>query len=317
MKISIVGAGNVGSALAERVLACGLADVILVDIAGDVARAKALDLSDAGPLAGYKSRIVGTDSYKETRDSRVIVITAGFPRRPGMSRDDLINKNGEIIKSVLENVKTFSPGSILIVVTNPLDIMTYQAYGEAGSPRNKILGMAGNLDTARFKFLLSEEFKVAPGKIDTFVLGSHGDTMVPLISKTVIDGKPLEGLADRGRIKGLVERTKKRGGEIVGLLKSGSAYFSPSAAVLEILKAIVNDEKKTIICSCIMEGEYGISGCAIGVPARLGRQGITEILEWVLPDDELAALKKSADAVKKTLSTVIARRAAGPTKQSH
>ncbi len=303
MKISIIGAGNVGSALAERVLTYKLADVVLLDIIEDLARAKALDLSDASPLMGYEKRVLGTSDYKETRDSKVVIVTAGFPRRQGMSRDDLIHKNGEIIKAVLKNIKTFSPDAILIVVTNPLDVMTYLAYKEIGGERRKILGMAGNLDTARFKALLSQELGVSFEKIETFVLGSHGDTMVPLVSKTLINEKPLVSMLQRERIEDIVKRTKKRGGEIVALLKSGSAYFSPSAACFEILKAIINDAKKTIPCSLVLKGEYGISDCAISVPAKIGKDGAEEILEWELPENELGALRNSAKAVKDILET--------------
>lgn len=306
MKISIIGAGNVGSALAERVLAHNLADVVLLDIIKGLAEAKALDLLDASPVMGYKKRIVGTDNYREISNSGIVVITAGLPRRPGMSRDDLIDKNAAIVKSVLKNVNTFSTESILIVVTNPLDIMTYLAYMEAHRDRRKVLGMAGNLDTARFKVLLSEETGVAPEKIETSVLGSHGDTMVPIISKTIIDGKPLTGMLNKEKIEKIIGRTKKRGGEIVNLLKSGSAYFSPSAACFEILKAIINDEKKVIPCSSVLKGEYGITDCAIGVPAKLAKSGVLEIPEWGLADEELNALKKSAQAVKNALNKLCA-----------
>jgi len=202
------------------------------------------------------------------------------------------------VREVTKNIKKFSPGSVLIVVTNPLDVMTYLAYGEMRGARRRILGMAGNLDTARFKALLSQALGVEPRKIEAFVLGSHGDTMVPLLSKTIIDGTPLEGALDKKKIDEVVRRTKKRGGEIVALLKSGSAYFSPSAACFEILKAVLKDEKKVIPCSCILEGEYGITGCAIGVPARIGKAGVEEILEWDLPAGELEALRISAAAVK-------------------
>jgi len=298
MKISIIGAGNVGSALAERVLTHNLADVVLLDIVEDLAKAKAFDLSDASPLMGYEKRVLGTSDYKETCDSKVVIVTAGFPRRPGMSRDDLIHKNGEIMGAVLKNIKTSSPDAIFIVVTNPLDIMTYLAYKEIGGDRRKILGMAGNLDTARFKALLSQELGVSSEKIETFVLGSHGDTMVPLVSKTLINKKPLGSVLSRERIEKLVEKTKKRGGEIVALLKSGSAYFSPSAACFEILKAIINDTKKTIPCSLVLKGEYGIEDSAIGVPAKIGKDGAEEILEWELPENELNALRNSAKAAK-------------------
>ena len=298
MKISIIGAGNVGSALAERVLMGNLADVTLLDIAGDLAKGKALDLTDASPLMGYKKRIIGTDDYKEIKGSEVIVVTAGFPRKPGMSREDLIQKNWKIVESVLKNVKAFSPNAIIVMVTNPLDIMTYLAYKEMGCDRKKILGMAGGLDTARFIMLLSDELGVSPEKIEAFVLGSHGDTMAPLVSKTLIDSAPLEKKLGPEKLKALLARTKKRGGEIVGLLKSGSAYFSPSAACFEILRAIIKNEGKTIPCSCILEGEYGLDDCAIGVPAKIGKEGILEIIQWELPQDELNALKDSANRGK-------------------
>jgi len=298
MKISIIGAGNVGATLAERVLTHNLADVTLVDIAGDLARGKAFDLTDASPLMGYKKRVIGTDDYKETTGSDVVVVTAGFPRKPGMSREDLIQKNWKIVKSVLKSVKVFSPNAIIVMVTNPLDIMTYLAYREMGCDRKKILGMAGGLDTARFIMLLSEELGVSPEKIETFVLGSHGDTMVPLVSKTLIDDTPLEKKIDPEKLEALLAVTKKRGGEIVGLLKSGSAYFSPSAACFEILNAITKDEGKTIPCSCILNGEYGLDDCAIGVPAKIGKEGIREIIQWELPQNELNALKDSANRGK-------------------
>lgn len=297
MKISIIGAGNVGSALAERILSQRLADVVLVDIAGGPAEAKALDISDASQLLGYKNKITGTDAYKEVTDSDVCVITAGFPRLPGMSREDLIQKNSQIVKSVVRNIKKFSPGTVLIVVTNPLDIMTYAAYKESGFDRKKIIGMAGNLDAARFANLLSRKLDVPPDAIETYVLGSHGDTMVPLVSRTLINGKPLRGLLGQKEIEALLERTKKRGGEIVRLLKSGSAYFSPSAAILEILKAIAGDEKKVIPCSCVLDGEYGLEGLALGVPARIGKNGVEEILEWDLSEGELFLLQNSAKAI--------------------
>ncbi|MBN1353128.1 MAG: malate dehydrogenase [Candidatus Omnitrophica bacterium] len=301
MKISIIGAGNVGAMLAERILAKNLADVVLVDIVADLAKAKAYDLMDAAPIMGYKNRIRGTEDYKETEGSDIIVITAGLPRRPVMSRDDLIEKNKKIVGHILENTAGFSANAIFVIVTNPLDLLTWFAHKRTKCGRKKIIGMAGNLDTARFKTLLSEELSVPYDLIETFVLGSHGDTMVPLVSRTTVDGKPLTGVLDEKHIKEIVERTKKRGGEIVSLLKSGSAYFSPSAACYEILEAIINDMRKVIPSSCVLEGEYGISDCALGVPAQIGAGGILRILEWELPKDELDSLKNSAKAVKDML----------------
>ncbi|MBL7155809.1 MAG: malate dehydrogenase [Candidatus Omnitrophica bacterium] len=302
MKISIIGAGNVGATLADRVLRERIGDVVLLDLVRDLARGKALDISDAAPLLGCENSIVGTADYENISNSDVVVITAGFPRKPGMSREDLISKNRNVVEAVLTGVKRFSPDAIVVVVTNPLDIMTFLAYEFMGRKRNRVFGMAGNLDTARFKAILSEELGAPAGSIETFVLGSHGDTMVPLVSRTTVSGKPLKEILKAEALKKILERTKKRGGEIVALLKSGSAYFSPSAACLEILKAIVNDEKKTIVCSSFMQGEYGIKGCAIGVPARIGKGGIEEIIEWDLPEEELCELQNSAKQVKDVLN---------------
>ena len=302
MKISIIGAGNVGATLAERVLMQNLSDVVLVDIAGDMAKGKSLDLLDSSPVMGYEKNIKGSGEYKDTENSDIVVITAGLPRKPGMSREDLIEKNTSIIKNVIENIKKTSPNAILVIVTNPLDIMTYVAYKEFGCSKDKILGMAGSLDTARYKALLKEETGIPYEKIEAYVLGSHGDTMVPLLSKTKLDKKPLNNVMSKEKIDALIERTKKRGGEIVSLLKTGSAYFSPSAACFEILKAIVKDEKKIIPCSCILKGEYGIKDCAIGVPAKIGKKGILEVVKWELPPNELDALKKSAQVAKDALN---------------
>ena len=301
MKVSIVGAGNVGSTLAERVLAGGFADVTLVDIFGDIAKAKALDISDASPVMGYDKHISGTDDYSKTTGSDVAVITAGFPRKPGMSREDLINKNADIVRSAAKNIKKYSPKAIIVIVTNPLDIMTYLAYLDAGRDRKRVFGMAGNLDASRFRFILAEKLGISPQKIEAFVLGSHGDSMLPIVSKAFVNGKPLEKVLDKKTIDEIVGRTKKRGGEIVGLLKSGSAYFSPSAACFEIVKAIAKDEKKTLACSCVLEGEYGIDGCAVGVPVKIGHEGIKEILKWNLTSQECKELSDSAELTKAAL----------------
>jgi len=300
-KISIIGAGNVGATLAERVLKDNLADVALIDIEPELARGKAYDLRDSSSLVGYKRGIVGSGNYEDTAGSKAVVVTAGFPRKPGMTRDDLIRKNREIICSVISKIKAHSPDSILVIVTNPLDIMTYLAYRESGINRRRIIGMAGNLDTSRFKAILSEKLSVGVEKIESYVLGSHGDTMVPLISRTTVGGKPLKELLGDSEIEDAVKKTKKRGGEIVGLLKSGSAYFSPSAACLEILRSISTDDKKTIPCSCVLEGEYGLKGLAVGVPAKIGSSGISEIVEWNLAENELRALKESANAVSEAI----------------
>jgi len=301
MKIGVIGAGNVGSALAERVLTSDLADVVLLDINEDLAKAKALDLMDCMPLVGRERHVVGVSDYKSLKDCRVATITAGFPRKPGMSREDLIQKNIQIIRPVVNNIKKVNPDLTLITVTNPLDIMTYVTYKEYNRPKNRVLGMAGNLDTARFKVLLSGETGISVKNIESIVLGSHGDTMVPLISRTKINGKPLTEFMDREKIDRILNESKKRGARIVSLLKMGSAFFSPSAACFEILRAIIRDEKKIIPCSCILSGEYGIDDCAIGVPAKIGADGVEKILEWKLPDNELNALRTSAEAAKNIL----------------
>ena len=269
-----------------------------------MAEAKSLDLKDAAPIMGYGKSITGTCDYQEICGSRAVVVTAGFPRQPGMSREDLISKNARIVKDISKNIKKVLTDAIIIMVTNPLDIMTYIAYNQMGCDRRKVFGMAGGLDTSRFKVHISEALGVPAGKVDACVLGSHGDTMVPLVSKTTVDGEPLEKMLDAGKIRGIVSLTKKRGGRIVSLLKSGSAYFSPSAASFEIIESIATDSKKIIPCSCIMDGEYGIKDCAIGVPARIGKGGIEEIVEWKLPDEEISALRDSAMSVKRVLDKI-------------
>ena len=304
MKVSIVGAGNVGSTLAERVLAHKLADIALVDIVGDLAKGKAYDLIDAAPIMGYTNKIEGSSEHSIMSNSDIVVITAGLARRPGMTREDLISKNSQIVGDVLKGVKRYAPEAFIVMVTNPLDIMTYIAYKKMGCKRTRIIGMAGNLDTARYRALLSEELSIIPDKIEAAVLGSHGDTMVPLVSRTFINKKPLKDIMSSDRISAIVNRTKKRGGEIVSLLKSGSAYYSPSAACYEIIEAVVSGKGKILTCSCILKGEYGIDNCALGVPAKIGKMGVEEILEWELLPEELADLKKSADVAREALATI-------------
>jgi malate dehydrogenase len=302
MKISIIGAGNVGSTLAMRVVESGIADVVLLDIVEGLPLGKALDISDAAPIIGHEKNIIGTTNYDDIKGSGVVVITAGFPRKPGMSREDLINKNAPILKDVLKRIKTFCPDSIIIVVTNPLDVMCYHTYKVSGFDKSRIIGMAGTLDTARFRNLIAQELNVPRSRIETFVLGSHGDTMVPLISKTFDDKRPLTQSMKTEKIDTLIERTRKRGAEIVSYLKTGSAYYSPSAGVFEILKSIHKDSKKILCVSAFLEGEYGISDCFLGVPARIGKDGISEIVELDLEKEELRALEKSAEKTRGALS---------------
>lgn len=298
MKISIIGAGAVGSTLAQRVFDNGLADVVLVDIVRNMACAKALDMADAAPIVETERSIIGTDSYKDIESSDIVVVTAGFPRKPGMTREELIAKNAAVVREVSNNIKSYAPSSIVIVVTNPLDTMTYLAYKTLGFKKEKVFGMAGVLDASRLICLLSDELKVKRSSIETYVLGSHGDTMVPVLSKTKVGGKPIAKLLSKEKIEALVRRARDRGAEIVGLLGSGSAYYSPSAAVFKMIRAIAKDSKETLVVSAYLNGEYGLRDLYIGVPCRVGMSGIEKIVELELAEDEAEALKKSAQAIK-------------------
>lgn len=298
MKISIIGAGAVGSTLAQRVFDSGFADVVLVDIVKNMACAKAMDMADAAPIVGTECGIIGTDSYKDIESSDIVVITAGFPRKPGMTREELIAKNAAVVREVSNNIKGHAPSSIVIVVTNPLDTMTYLAYKTLGFKKEKIFGMAGVLDTSRLIYLLANELKVKRSSVETCVLGSHGDTMIPVLSKTKIGGKPIANLLSKEKIEAIVRRARDRGAEIVGLLGSGSAYYSPSAAVFKMICAIVKDSKETLVVSAYLNGEYGLHDLYIGVPCRIGKSGIEKIVELELAADEAEALKMSAQAIK-------------------
>jgi len=302
MKVSIIGAGAVGATLAQRVLESGMADVVMVDIAKNVAAGKALDLSDAAPTIGHERAIIGTDDYAEIKDSAAVVITAGFPRKPGMSREDLIAKNAAIVKDVSRKIKSYSPQAIVIVVTNPLDTMTYLAYKTTGFSREKVFGMAGLLDSSRFIYLLSDELKVPRSAVKTLMLGSHGDTMVPVISKTTVSGKPVRDLISKGKLDAIIKRTCDRGAEIVSLLGSGSAYYSPSAGVFRMLDVIFGDKSQTIVVSAYLTGEYGLKDICMGVPCVLGKKGIEKIIEMDLSGEEAAAFKKSAAAIKESIA---------------
>ena len=298
MKISVIGAGAVGATLAQRIVECGIADVVLVDILKNVAAGKALDLLDASPVVGHECNIVGTDDYAQTRGSDIVVITAGLPRKPGMTREELISKNAGIVRGVSENLKKHSPEAIVIVVTNPLDVMTYLALKIMGSGRNKVLGMAGALDGARMAYLIADELKVKRSAVQTLVLGSHGDTMVPVLSKTKVAGKPVAELISKDKLERIVKRTCDRGAEIVSLLGTGSAFYSPSAATLLMIKAIVNDTKETITASALLEGEYGLKDICIGVPCIIGKSGMEKVIEIDLSKEEKDAFLKSANAIR-------------------
>lgn len=297
-KVAVIGAGAVGATLAQRILESGLADVALIDILKNVAAGKALDLLDASPVVGHDRSIIGTDDYTAIKGSDVVVVTAGLPRKPGMTREELIAKNASIVKGVSENIKIHAPSAILIIVTNPLDVMTYLALKTTGFDSRKVLGMAGALDGSRMAYLIADELKVNRASVETLVLGSHGDTMVPVLSKTFISGKPVTGLIAKDKLDMIVKRTCDRGAEIVALLGTGSAFYSPSAAVFEMLKAIDGDTKQVVAVSAYLSGEYGLNGICIGVPCVIGKAGVEKIIEIDLSKEEKEAFLKSARAIK-------------------
>ena len=296
--MAIVGAGFVGATTAQRIFESGYADVVLIDIVEGKPQGVALDMLSSGPVIGTDAQIIGSNTYDESVNSDVVVITAGIPRKPGMSRDDLLMTNMNIVGSVTAEVAKRSPDAVLIIVSNPLDAMVQHAYRVSGFPKERVVGMAGILDTARFRTFLSQELKVSVTNVSAYVLGGHGDTMVPLIGSTTIGGVPVAQLIEASRLEEIVQRTRDGGAEIVGLLKTGSAYYAPSAAVAQMVEAILLDRKEILPCAAYLEGEYGIDGLYAGVPVKLGAGGIEEILEVELTDAEAAALKASADSVQ-------------------
>ncbi len=297
-KITIVGAGNVGATAAHWAAAKELGDIVLVDVVEGVPQGKGLDLYEAAPVEGFDSKITGTNSYEPTKDSDVVIITAGLPRKPGMSRDDLLFKNAEIMKSVVENVAKFSPHAILIIVSNPLDAMCAVAKKVSGFPRERVIGMAGILDSARFRAFISMELNVSVEDITAFVLGGHGDDMVPLPRYCSVGGIPLPSLLSKEKIDQLVDRTRKGGGEIVALLKTGSAFYAPGASAVQMAEAILKDKKRILPCAAYLQGEYGVKGYFIGVPVKLGAKGIEQVIEIELTPEEKEALNKSIASVK-------------------
>jgi malate dehydrogenase len=303
-KITVVGAGNVGGTTAQRLAEKNTYDVVLVDIVEGVPQGKALDISQAGPVCGYSTRVVGTNGYDETTGSSIAVITSGIPRKPGMSRDELLATNAKIVQSVVREIISRSPGCILILVTNPLDAMVHVARKVSGLPKSKVLGMAGVLDSARMRAFIAEELKVAGPDVQAMVLGGHGDTMVPLPRYTTVKGKPVGELISRERLEAIVERTRDGGAEIVGLLKTGSAFYAPSASVVDMVDAIMNDQKRVLPCAVLCEGEYGLQNVIVGVPVKLGRGGAEQIVEYELTGDERTALDASAKAVRELCATV-------------
>ena len=303
-KISIVGAGNVGATTAHWIAAKELADVVLVDVVEGVPQGKALDLLEAMPIEKRDVAIAGANDYAATANSDIVVITAGIPRKPGMSRDDLLNTNFKIMSDVVEKVVAQSPECILIIVSNPLDAMAQAAYRQAGFNRQRVIGMAGVLDSARFRSFIAAELNVSVENVSAFVLGGHGDTMVPVPSYTTVAGVPIAQLMPKDQLDKIIDRTRKGGGEIVALLKTGSAYYAPSAAVVQMIDAIFYDRKKILPCAAYLEGEYGITGLFVGVPVKLGARGIEEIIQIKLTAEEQAALEKSAAAVKELVEII-------------
>jgi malate dehydrogenase len=303
-KVSIVGAGNVGATAAHWIASKELADVVLIDVVEGVPQGKALDLLEAMPIEKRDVHVTGSNDYAATANSDIVVITAGIPRKPGMSRDDLLHTNYKIMSDVVQKVVAQSPESILIIVSNPLDAMAQTAFRQAGFNRERVIGMAGVLDSARFRTFIAEELKVSVENVTAFVLGGHGDTMVPLARYSTVAGIPITELIPPGRLEDLVQRTRDGGAEIVKYLKTGSAYYAPSAATVEMVEAILKDKKKILPCAAYLEGEYGIEGYYIGVPCKLGAAGLEQILQIKLTAEEDAALKKSAAAVKELCSVI-------------
>ncbi|MFQ5826342.1 MAG: malate dehydrogenase [Dehalococcoidia bacterium] len=297
-KVTVIGAGNVGASCAQRLAETGLADVVVVDIIEGLPQGKALDMLEAGPVVGSDARLIGTNGYEETAGSDIIIITAGVARKPGMSRDDLLLTNMQIVKGATEETARRSPQGLIIVVTNPLDAMAHLALKVSGFPRNRVMGMSGILDTARFRTFLAQELDVSVEDVFACVLGGHGDSMVAIPRLTTAGGIPITELLPPETIDRLVERTVKGGGEIVALLKTGSAYYAPSAAAVQMVEAILLDKKRILPCAAYLEGEYGIQGLFVSVPVKLGRNGIEQIIELKLTGEEGQALKRSSQAVK-------------------
>jgi malate dehydrogenase len=303
-KVTVVGAGNVGATVAHRLADKQLSDVVMIDILEGIPQGKGLDLLEAGPIEGCDVKIKGTNDFADTANSDLVVMTAGFPRKPGMSRDDLLKANYEVVKSTIEQVVKRSPDAILIIVTNPLDAMAQTAFKASGFSKNRVIGMAGILDTARYRTFIAEALNVSVRDVQGLVLGGHGDTMVPVPSYTTVAGIPVLQLMGREQLGKIIERTRKGGGEIVNLLKSGSAFYAPSAAVVEMIDAIFNDRKKILPCAAYLEGEYGIHGLYVGVPVKLGARGIEQIIEIKLTPEEHEALQKSAAAVMELVDII-------------
>jgi len=303
-KVTVIGAGNVGATAAQRLAEKQLCDVVLVDIAEGLPQGKALDLAEAAPIEKHDAKVEGANEYEPSKDSDIIIITAGIPRKPGMSRDDLISTNMKIMQDVTGKVAKLSPNAIIIIVSNPLDAMCHVAFDASGFPKNRVIGMAGVLDSARFRTFIARELDVSVENTHAFVLGGHGDTMVPLPRYSTVAGIPLTELLPADKIEELVTRTRNGGAEIVGLLKTGSAFYAPASAAVEMAEAILKDTKKILPCAALLDGEYGINDLFIGVPVKLGANGIEDIIQIKLTDEEQQALNKSADAVQELKDTL-------------
>jgi malate dehydrogenase len=304
-KITVVGAGNVGATAAQRVAEKELArQVVLIDIAEGIPQGKGLDQWESAPIEGFDSRVIGTNGYEESAGSGIYIVTAGIARKPGMSRDDLLNTNAGIVRQVSENIARVSPEAIIIMVSNPLDVMCYVAMKASGFPRERVIGMAGVLDTARYRSFIAESLDVSVEDIQAMVLGGHGDTMVPLISYTTISGIPVTQLMERATLDAIVDRTRNGGAEIVKYLKTGSAYYAPSAGAVQMAEAIVKDKKRILPCAAWLQGEYGMSDLFLGVPCKLGRNGLEQVIEVELTEAERAELEKSAEAVREPMRLV-------------
>lgn len=305
VQVSVIGAGFVGTMTAQRIVEKNLADVVLVDIIDGIPQGKALDIAQSASLEGFAAKITGTNDFSAIRGSRVVVVTAGFARTPGMTREELAVKNGRVVKSVTETIRDVAPEAIILMVTNPLDVMTQLAFNVSGFPARRVLGMGGVLDTARYRYLLSEELGVSPQDIQALVIGSHGDTMIPLARYTTVRGIPVDRFLAKDRLLSVIERTRTSGAEIVNLLKTGSAFHAPSASVVFMLEAILLGRPRILPASVLLEGQYGIHGVYLGAPIRLGPSGVEEICEVTLNEDESAALRRSADVAKETFERLM------------
>ena len=305
-KVTIVGAGNVGATAAQRIFDRGYADLVLVDVVDGLPQGKALDMLEAGPIVASDASVVGSNAYDETADSDVVVVTSGVARKPGMSRDDLLLTNMKIVTSVVQEAARLSPHCILVIVTNPLDAMAQRAFEVSGFPKERVVGMAGILDTARFRSFVAEELDVSVEAVSAFVLGGHGDTMVPVAASATVGGTPLSRLLPKDRVDSIVQRTRDGGAEIVGLLKTGSAYYAPSAAIAQMVESILLDKKEILPCTAYLEGEYGVTGLYVGVPVKLGAAGVESIIEFDLTASESKALQHSAEAVKELVDVMAA-----------